>query len=130
MKKIHILGLLLIVAAIGVLVTAAKDLSTYSNFKSASKTEETVKIVGNLCKDKEITYDPRKDPNYLSFFVKDNNGEIKKVVLKNAKPRDFEMSEQIVLTGTMQGDEFVASDMLLKCPSKYKNEEIYVKSRS
>ncbi len=130
MKKIHIIGLVLIAAAIAILVTAAKDLSTYSNFKSATNTTDAVKIVGSLCKDKEIQYDPRKDPNYLSFYVKDNNGEIKKVVLKNAKPRDFEMSEQIVLTGSMKGEEFIASDMLLKCPSKYKDEEIYVKSRS
>ena len=130
MKKIHIIGLVLIAAAIAILVTAAKDLGTYSNFKSATNTTDAVKIVGSLCKDKEIQYDPRKDPNYLSFYVKDNNGEIKKVVLKNAKPRDFEMSEQIVLTGSMKGEEFIASDMLLKCPSKYKDEEIYVKSRS
>ena len=130
MKKIHILGLVLITAAIVVLVTAAKDLSTYSSFESASKTESPVKIVGTLCKDKEIFYDPRKDPNYLSFFVKDNKGEIKKVVLKNAKPRDFERSEQIVLTGVMKGQEFQASDMLMKCPSKYKDEEIYIKSRT
>jgi cytochrome c-type biogenesis protein CcmE len=130
MKKVHIIGLVLIAAAIGVLVIAAKDLSTYSTFKSASTSTTQVKIVGNLCKDKEIYYEPRKDPNYLSFYVKDNSGYIKKVILKNAKPRDFELSEQIVLTGMMNGDEFVASDMLMKCPSKYKNEEIYVKSRS
>lgn len=130
MKKIHIIGMFMILVAIGVLMTAAKDLSTYDTFKSAAKTTEAVKVVGKLCKDKEIIYDPRKDPNYLSFYVEDNNKEIRKVVLKNAKPRDFEMSEQIVLTGSMKNDEFIASDMLLKCPSKYKDEEIYVKSRS
>ena len=27
----------------------------------------------------------------------------------------------------MKGDEFHASDMLMKCPSKYKDEEIYIK---
>ena len=113
MKKIHIVGLLMILGAIVVLMTAAKDLSTYDNFKSAGKATGAVKVVGKLCKDKEIIYDPRKDPNYLSFYVQDNNNEIRKVVLKNAKPRDF-----------------LASDMLLKCPSKYKDEEIYVKSRS
>ena len=28
----------------------------------------------------------------------------------------------------MKGDEFVATDMLMKCPSKYKDEEVYIKS--
>jgi cytochrome c-type biogenesis protein CcmE len=28
----------------------------------------------------------------------------------------------------MNGEDFVASDVLLKCPSKYKDEEVYIKS--
>lgn len=73
-------------------------------------------------------YDPHEDPNYFTFFVKDTEGKERKVVLHGAKPKDFEMSEQIVVTGRMKGDEFVASDLLMKCPSKYKDEEVYIKS--
>ena len=51
-------------------------------------------------------------------------------MLLAAKPQDFELSEQIVLTGEMRGEAFVASDMLMKCPSKYKDEEIYIKGNS
>jgi cytochrome c-type biogenesis protein CcmE len=29
----------------------------------------------------------------------------------------------------MEGDIFQASDMLLKCPSKYKDQEIYVREK-
>lgn len=47
-----------------------------------------------------------------------------------AKPQDFERSEQVVLTGKMDGDEFVATEILMKCPSKYKDEEIYLKEKS
>ena len=50
------------------------------------------------------------------------------VVLHAGKPQDFERSEQIVLTGQMANDRFEASDMLLKCPSKYNDQEIYVRS--
>ncbi len=130
MKKIHLVGLILIAAAIISLISAAKDFSEYASFASASSSDKTVKIVGTLCKDKMINYDPRKDPNYLSFYVKDKSGEIREVILKGPKPTDFERSEQIVLTGKMNDKQFVASDMLLKCPSKYKDEEIYVKSVS
>jgi cytochrome c-type biogenesis protein CcmE len=38
------------------------------------------------------------------------------------------MSEQIVVTGQLKGEEFIATDILLKCPSKYKDEELYLKS--
>ena len=43
----------------------------------------------------------------------------KKVILEKTKPQDFERSEQIVLIGKVEGDEFHASEILLKCPSKY-----------
>jgi cytochrome c-type biogenesis protein CcmE len=31
------------------------------------------------------------------------------------------------LTGKVDNDEFIATDMLMKCPSKYKDEEIQMK---
>ena len=50
------------------------------------------------------------------------------MVLLSEKPQDFELSEQVVLTGQMKDDAFVATDLLMKCPSKYKDEEVYIKS--
>ena len=128
MKKTHIIGIIVIAIAIGFLLTANKDVTTYGSFGEATA-GETDKIVGQLSKDKTITYDPAVDPNYLSFFVKDKKGDERKVILKAAKPQDFERSESIVLTGQMAGDEFVANDMLMKCPSKYKDEETFVRSK-
>ncbi|MEO7175075.1 MAG: cytochrome c maturation protein CcmE [Saprospiraceae bacterium] len=129
MKKIHWVGLTLIIVAIGILISASRDMSTYSNFKEAEKSSFKVKVVGQLSKDKELVYEPQKDPNYFSFFMKDAEGVERKVILHAAKPQDFELSEQLVLTGQMSGSDFVASDMLMKCPSKYKDEEIYVQSK-
>lgn len=128
MKKIHLIGMLMIGIAIVLLTTAAEDVSTYATFKEAITSGEKVKIAGQLSKDKEMHYQPEEDPNYFSFYIKDSAEEERKVVLLAAKPQDFELSEQIVLTGKMRGDEFVATEMLMKCPSKYKDEEIYIKS--
>ena len=129
MKKIHLVAIVMIAVAIGLLTNAADDMSTYSNFKDAVQSGEKVKIAGQLAKDKEMYYNPEEDANFFSFRVEDSEGIQKKVILNAAKPQDFERSEQIVLTGKMRGDEFIASDMLMKCPSKYKDEEIYIKSQ-
>ncbi len=129
MKKIHIVAIVMIAVAIGLLTTAAEDMSTYATFAQATKTGEKVKIAGQLSKDKEMVYNPEVDPNYFSFFIKDSEGDERKVVLLAEKPQDFELSEQIVLTGSMRGEEFIATDMLMKCPSKYKDEEVYIKSK-
>lgn len=128
MKKIYIVAVVMIGVAIAIVLNASKDVSTYSNFEDAKEGGREVKIAGQLSKDKEIYYDPAKDPNYFTFFIRDAKGAERKVVLLAAKPKDFEKSEQIVVTGTLKGEEFVASDILLKCPSKYKENEVYIKA--
>ncbi|MDX1685458.1 MAG: cytochrome c maturation protein CcmE [Saprospiraceae bacterium] len=129
MKKIPIIaGILVIVGAI-LLIRASQDMSTYATFDQARDSGELVKIAGILAKNKEMYYDAEKDPNYFSFYLTDAEGDQNKVVLLAEKPQDFERSEQVVVTGKMNGDEFVATDMLMKCPSKYKDEEIYVRSK-
>jgi cytochrome c-type biogenesis protein CcmE len=53
--------------------------------------------------------------------MKDTLGVEKKVILHKGKPQDFDKSEQIVLIGKSSGSQFEASDILLRCPSKYNN---------
>lgn len=129
MKKVHIVGIVLIATAIGILMSLSNDVSTFTTFSEATASGKVVKISGQLSKDKEMHYDPQKDPNYFTFYLKDGQDQERKVILLSAKPQDFERSESIVLTGKMKGDNFLASDMLMKCPSKYKDEEIYIKSK-
>ena len=76
------------------------------------------KIV-KLNKEKETIYDPKLDANLFTFYMIDKDTIECKVILHKNKPQDFERSEQIVLIGEMQGQEFHASDILMKCPSKY-----------
>lgn len=128
MKRVYIIAGIMVAVAIGLLINGAKDVSTYATFSKAETAGGKVKIAGKLSKDKEMVYQPEVDPNYFSFYIKDTEGEERKVVLLAAKPQDFELSEQIVLTGVMKEGEFIATDMLMKCPSKYKDEEIYIRS--
>ena len=118
----------MVAAGIYLFSTAANDMGAYATFAQAGKSGKKVKIAGQLSKDKEMYYKPEENPNFFSFYIKDTEGEERKVVLLSEKPQDFELSEQIVLTGKMKDDVFVASEMLMKCPSKYKDEEIYIKT--
>jgi cytochrome c-type biogenesis protein CcmE len=58
--------------------------------------------------------------------MKDKEGGEQKVIFKGAQPQDFRRSEQLVLTGKMKENVFYASNILMKCPSKYVNNEIKV----
>jgi cytochrome c-type biogenesis protein CcmE len=126
MNKNIIIALLLIATGIAVFFNISKDVSTYATFQDA-KSGQRVKIVGQLSKDKPMIYEPEHNPDVFSFYMVDSDNIEKQVILLQPKPQDFEMSEQIVVTGKMDNDIFTATDILMKCPSKYKDEEIALK---
>lgn len=126
MNRNMIIALVLIAVGIAVFISASEDVSTYATFKQAENGDR-VKIVGQLSREKPIVYDPQNAPDEFSFYMKDSDGMERKVILNKPKPQDFEMSEQIVVTGELENDAFMANEILMKCPSKYKDEEIAVK---
>jgi len=120
MKKLHIIGLLVIAIAIAVILVSLRNTSTYANFAEAmSNPDKEYHVVGKLDKSQAQIYEPRVNPDEFRFAMTDNNGLTKEVVLHKSKPQDFDKSEQIVLIGQMQGNSFHANDILMKCPSKY-----------
>lgn len=129
MKKTHIVLLILVAAAISVISAMYLDFSTYETFASAAKQPgKEFHVMGYLEKSKEMTYDPIKDPNRFTFFVKDKQGNVSEVVFSGAKPTDIEKSEQIVMTGRMEGNTFRCKQIQMKCPSKYKKDQVAVGS--
>lgn len=127
MKRSHLIALIFIGISIALIIALTADYSTYETFTTAEKHDgKEFHIVGELVRQQEMYYDPLKDPNFFSFIMKDKDGVERKVIFRGAKPQDFERSEQIVLTGRMKGEEFVASKILIKCPSKYIQDELEV----
>ena len=130
MKKSSIVGIIIIAIAICVIISTYADSSTYGNFTDAKTADTELHVVGQLNKQKQLFYNPQQDANYFAFYMKDNKGQECRVVFQGSKPQDFERSEQIVLTGKMVGNEFHASKILMKCPSKYTKDQIEVKEVS
>ncbi len=55
----------------------------------------------------------------FNFHMKDESGNVRRVVFNQPKPANFEDADQLVVKGTMQNGVFFSNDMLVKCPSKY-----------
>ncbi len=124
MKRTHIILLIGIAFAIGALLMLSVDFSTYDTIDSAKQKQgKFVHLIAKLDKTMPMEYDPANNPNYLSFTAVDSLGGKTKVVYHNTKPTELEQSERIVLKGKMQGDVFECKDILLKCPSKYKDDK-------
>lgn len=124
MKTIHIILILIVVVAIAVVVSTLADSNTYADFGQAARNPgREYHVIGKLNRQKAIDYDPQVNPDSFSFYMFDETGIEKRVIYNSAKPQDFEKSEKVVIVGKMKGDEFIASSMLLKCPSKYNDKK-------
>jgi len=124
MKKTHIFILVFVVAAVGVIISLFANTSTYTDFSAAIENPgKEFHVIGKLVKDKPIVYDTKVDANLFTFYMTDQKGAEKLVTYKGAKPQDFEKSEQVVVIGKMENGNFLASSLLLKCPSKYNDEK-------
>jgi cytochrome c-type biogenesis protein CcmE len=122
MKKTHIILLVLIAFAIVVLISYTGDLSSYETIGSAKQKQgKFLNLIVKMDKTVPVQYDPVKDPNLLKFGVQDSLGGKINVVFHNTMPTDMEKSERLVLKGKVQGDVFECSAIVLKCPSKYKD---------
>ena len=82
MKKIHIIGIIIIALAIGAIVASLTGSNNYANFTEASESPESeFHVVGKLNKEKASVYDPQVDANVFTFYMTDLNGVEKKVIL-------------------------------------------------
>ena len=125
MKRIHIIILVFIAVGIGVLISFMGELTTYDTIASArAKEGKYVHLIAKLDKTQPGEFDPLKNPNYLSFTALDTLGNSTKVVYLKGKPIDFEKAERLVLQGSMKNGQFECKDILIKCPSKYKDDPI------
>jgi cytochrome c-type biogenesis protein CcmE len=124
MKLSHIIMLVAIAVIIGLLISTMTDLSTYDTIASARhKQGKFVHLIARLdtTQGKSVMYDPFKDPNYLQFHVVDSLGNHSRVIYRKGQPpTDMQKSERMVLKGRMSDSAFLCEDILIKCPSKYK----------
>jgi len=121
MKKTQIVLLIIIAIGIGSAIAALSNASTYESFDVAtSQPGKTFTIIGVLDKEGAMEYNARE--NIFSFYAIDKKGNKHKVHYHQPKPTDFERSEDITMKGYATDEAFVATEILLKCPSKY-NEQ-------
>jgi cytochrome c-type biogenesis protein CcmE len=134
MKKSHIFVMAIIAVAAAIILSTTADASVYVGFgearqRAAEGNTTKVHVVGKLPRDAQkqpvgLEYDPMTDPNYFAFTLIDTNRVAQRVIYNNPKPQDFDASEQVVITGCMKGQVFMADNILLKCPSKYVKKDL------
>jgi cytochrome c-type biogenesis protein CcmE len=112
-----------LVIAIGLVMGAINFFDSnveYGDFADARRIQKKIQVRGEWVKDRESSFDIEK--MQFTFYLKDDNGEISKVVLEGAKPANFDLAASVVIKGRYSGDYFHATEVLTKCPSKYEGK--------
>jgi len=118
MKWKSIIGLIAMAGFAGLLLlNFGSQVGGYMGFEEAAQSGNQAHVVGTWVEDRPTRYD--RTANVFTFYMRDQNGTVRKVRYPNPKPANFEQAEQVVVEGQMNGQAFAAKHILVKCPSKY-----------
>lgn len=112
-----VVGLLLAL----LLLNLGKDLTTYTDFQTAARQPgHTFHVVAQWVEREKAHYNPTEDAFW--FRAQDSLGHTTWVRYPDPEPVGFATAHKVVLIGSMQDTVFLAEKILMKCPSKYKDE--------
>ena len=134
MKNTSAISIVFISIIAIIIISTFGDASTYVTFSKAKDVYESgsltkFHVVGKLNKDEDNNIQglmKSEDKMSFTFQMIDEDGMKEKVFYGEPMPPDFLLSEQVVVIGGYENNTFVADDILLKCPSKYTEENIKI----
>lgn len=120
-KRRLIIGLI-VLGVFGAL--AAKNMNRtitpYVSFNEAKASERPVQVAGFPDHPKAY-FDPSS--GLFRFTMTDEDGETMPVSYEGARPGNFDQAQSVVVVGRYHQGTLQASQILVKCPSKYQAEE-------
>lgn len=118
MKKRYIIGAIIVAVFLGIggysFLNSSVEYATISKAESSGK---KVQITGKWVKEMDTRYDATA--NKFTFYLKDEENRVAKVILTGAKPNNFDIATSVVAKGRYKEGCFEAESVLTKCPSKY-----------
>lgn len=115
-----IVAIVLLAVAAGVGVSSFKRTMTpYIGFTEARTASGLVQVNGKLA---DKNYVLKTEEQFLRFNLRDEKGDVMPVEYRGVIPGNFDQAVSVVAIGKFAGDHFEASQLLVKCPSKYQAE--------
>tara|TARA_Y100000996_G_C22358625_1_gene575919 strand:- start:363 stop:767 length:405 start_codon:yes stop_codon:yes gene_type:complete len=134
MKNLFPIYLIFLSITIIIVISTFADASTYVSFADAKSLysvgkKSPIHVVGRLIKnEKNQVIGIKKSDDNLSFSFEmiDEEGTIENVFYGEPMPPDFILSDQVVVIGSYNDKRFIAKEILLKCPSKYTEDQVNI----
>jgi len=124
-SKIIIGGLVILIGIVLGTINFLDSNVEYGSFADARRIQKKIQVKGEWIKDRESSFNTEK--MQFTFYLKDDSGEISRVVLDGGRPNNFDLAASVVVKGKYSEDYFHATEILTKCPSKYEGTPQQVK---
>jgi cytochrome c-type biogenesis protein CcmE len=128
-KPAHLVALIVIAVSLGISLYAFSGaVAQHVDIRQAmARPGETVQVPGQIVKD-TVRYDTTRGALEFDVVAIDpktrtvDPGARMKIVYAQPKPENFDTAEAVEAIGTYRDGVFVAHNLLVKCPSKYRDE--------
>ncbi|KAA3615704.1 MAG: cytochrome c maturation protein CcmE [Calditrichaeota bacterium] len=125
MKTKYIIGTVIIVAFAFLAISSFEGTITpYVSIAEAIESGESVQVKGQRVGDANFDI----EENLFKFTLKDEAGKQIDVIYDGAKPGNFDQAIEVVCQGSFKNGKFHATNILVKCPSKYEEEGAHPES--
>jgi cytochrome c-type biogenesis protein CcmE len=115
-----ILGVtILLVFGVMAFVNFNRTIAPYVPFAEARAASGAVQVAG-FPDHRAATFDT--ESGMFMFSIEDEAGDVLKVHFDGVRPGNFDQAEKIVVIGKYDDEIFTASQILVKCPSKYDDQ--------
>lgn len=118
--KVVVGGLIVLVGIVLGTINFLDSNVEYGDFADARRIGKKIQVKGEWVRDRENSFDTEK--MQYTFYLKDDSGEIAKVVIDGTKPNNFDLANSVVVKGKFVDNYFHATEVLTKCPSKYEGK--------
>jgi cytochrome c-type biogenesis protein CcmE len=121
LKRGIALGVVLIAAGVGLMsLVTGGGVTPYVGFNEARAAKSNVQVMGEIL-NQQSSYDTQAGS--FSFYITDAKGDRMKVIYDGTKPGNFDQATSVVCVGRYAQDAFHADNLLIKCPSKYQDQQ-------
>lgn len=121
LKRGIALGVVFIAAGVGLMsLVTGGGVTPYVGFTEARAAKSNVQVMGDIL-NQQTSYDSQAGS--FSFYITDVNGDKMKVIYDGTKPGNFDQATSVVCVGRYTQDAFHADKLLIKCPSKYQDQQ-------
>ncbi len=122
MKIKYLIGGIVIVGfVIMAAVTLKSTMTPYVTFKQAQQMQSPCQVKGSVVPG-SARYEA--ESKLFKFRLQDDENNVVLVEYNGVKPGNFDQAKYVVVMGRYVGKFFKASQILVKCPSKYEAEGV------